>query len=458
VRERKEAARLRAEASSGQGKTRRQNSPSRGGSGGEKPGATSPERREKRGGKRDVSVPTTNDNLAEFEKRLLQDSLHEDASAAVASILQRKKVLIAIHEASRVGRNKDAWEKTGTSPFGIGIQVLPPWASASHRFIALAHRGSLVAVSQASPFVFWETLANRANLGRVLEAILGPFLENADLLEAMFVGGQLSSAAFSAVSTDTNARRFTTSTAGREVGNSEVETPTATGTSQNSEGNECGSAAGDGLWGYCSSLSCKGCWKVDAWTAAQRDPSVELGFDSVAFDIFVTPEDYRQGREGAEAPLSQPDYSRVVVSNVVPFRLADGLPRELGPLLFEETADASLLGGGAEYRPPSRGTRNGREKHPAGDEPEGEDSVTREEQEGEEDEEDLWIDKEDPRGCGPMLSHVRRECRSVGGVVEVRLRAKSIDSRQLARAGLPQDMSALVVDVNPEVTAAGNSK
>lgn len=40
----------------------------------------------------------------------------------------------------------------------IQVQVVPSWLHASQRFIAIAYRGRLVAVSQASPAVFWETL------------------------------------------------------------------------------------------------------------------------------------------------------------------------------------------------------------------------------------------------------------------------------------------------------------
>ncbi|CAM9752939.1 unnamed protein product, partial [Scytosiphon promiscuus] len=444
VREQKEAARIRAERAGGKGRTQRLNSPSRGTGGGGKrtPRSTSPERRGKK-----LAVPTTNDNLAEFEKRLLQDSLHEDASAAVASLLQRKRVLVAIHEASRLGRNKDAWEKAGTSPFGLGVQVLPPWARPSHRFIALAHRGTLVAVSQASPFVFWETLADRETLSRVLREILGPFLDNADLLKGMFVGGQLSNPASAAGSTTTNAQRFTVSAADGEVGIPEVDTPTAAAMGPKGEQNEGESAARDGRWGYWSSLSSKGCWKVDAWAAARRDLSVELEFDSVAFDVFLRPHDCCEGsEEEEEAPSFQPGRARAVVSNAVPFRFADGLPRELGPLLFEATADASLLRGSSEHRLPSHGAGIGRTKHSARVEPEGSSSNLGEVQEEGREEEDLWESQEDPHGCGPVLSCRRRGYRPGEGTVEVRLRAKPLDTKQMVSAGLPQDMSALVVD------------
>lgn len=295
--------------------------------------------------------------------------------------------------------------------------------------------------------------ANRENLGRVLRAILEPFQENADLLKAMFVGGQSPNATDPADCTTTNARRFTTSTGSKEVGIPELEARTATG--QRGEESEGGSAAGYGRWGYWSSLSSRGCWKVDARTAAQRDPSVELGFDSVAFDVFIRPEDHCEGRAGAEAPSSKSRHAHAIVSNAVPFRLVDGLPRELGPLLFDETVDASLLGGRGECRPLSRGAKSEREKHPAGVEPDGKDSKMGEDQEGVEDD---WVETEGPRGCGPVLSHIRRGCRPVEGVVEVRLRAKPLDTKQLARAGLPQDMSALVVDAIPEPRASGNLK
>lgn len=59
-------------------------------------------------------------------QNLLQDSLHESASTAVASLLQRKLVPVAIHEASRLGRNREAWDKKGTSPFGLGVSRVRP--------------------------------------------------------------------------------------------------------------------------------------------------------------------------------------------------------------------------------------------------------------------------------------------------------------------------------------------
>ncbi|CAM9549175.1 unnamed protein product, partial [Ectocarpus sp. 13 AM-2016] len=124
VREQEEAARLRAERTKDKGKSPK-TSPNRGDgvsarrtprSGSQEGRGKSTDRREAK-----LSVPTTNENLAAFEQRLLQDSLHEDASEAVASLLQRKRVLGCIHEASRLGRNKKAWEKQSSSPFGLGV-------------------------------------------------------------------------------------------------------------------------------------------------------------------------------------------------------------------------------------------------------------------------------------------------------------------------------------------------
>lgn len=70
-------------------------------------------------------------------QRLLQDSLHEGASEAVASLLQRKLTPVAIRDASRLGRNQKAWDKKETSPFSLGVSILSPVASASATTIAL---------------------------------------------------------------------------------------------------------------------------------------------------------------------------------------------------------------------------------------------------------------------------------------------------------------------------------
>lgn len=68
-----------------------------------------------------LSYPNSTSGHGKHDQRLLQDSLHEDAPTAVASLLQRKRVLVAIREASRLERNKDAWDKKSSSPFGLGV-------------------------------------------------------------------------------------------------------------------------------------------------------------------------------------------------------------------------------------------------------------------------------------------------------------------------------------------------
>eukprot|EP00903_Cladosiphon_okamuranus_P007920 g7648.t1 len=457
VRERAEAARIRAEraAASGKGMSPRKNSPGRDGRGGGGGGTRTPLPGSKRGKKEaQLSVPTTNDNLAEFEKRLLQDSLHEGAFTAVASLLQRKLVPVAIHEASRLGRNREAWEKKGTSPFGLG----------------------------ASPFVYWETLASKAHVAHILRGVLRPFLENADLLRAMFVDGDHPSTD-GATSADARATRRPTTTGGNAGGIRERETvrggewspppsaaphanpnsTTATAPSEAKKSEKGRSesedvlAAGDssiGSWGYQSSLSSIGCWKVDAWAAARRDGSVELGFDSAAFDVFVRPweeeeeEDEGQAAAAAATAGKKRCSSAAVVTNVLPFRLADGLPRELGPLLFDKKLVASLSAEGddVDRRPPSRdGERRRRAGEQAGttvEQQEGPDSSPGSETLEEEETGDaLWVRKKASNGAGPVLSHVH----SVGGKVEVRIRGEPLDAETLAMAGVPQDMAALVV-------------
>lgn len=53
---------------------------------------------------------------------------------------------------------------------------------------------------------------------------------------------------------------------------------------------------GDMLHGYRSRITSKGCWQMDAAAAAQGDPSVRLGFDSVGFDLFIDLEHQRLER------------------------------------------------------------------------------------------------------------------------------------------------------------------
>lgn len=261
-----------------------------------------------------------------------------------------------------------------------------------------------------------------------------------------------------------------------------------------------GPATDEGMWGYRSSLSSKACWKVDAWASARKDTSVELDFDSVAFDLFVTPEDERGGRGTvAAAPAAtvagnraaarhdhgkssksgssrSSDSAPAVVFNVVPFRLVDGLPRELGPLLFSADEISSLIsvGGPDDHRPPSRGARRGHAKQKTvAAEPEGADSSpaqTREheeegrEEEGREEEEKkevLWVKRKDPSGSGHVvLSHIHRGAEAAddaaGTAVEVRIRGEPLDVGGLAKVGLPQDMSELAVTTGEVVAGVGS--
>ncbi|CBJ48663.1 hypothetical protein Esi_0046_0019 [Ectocarpus siliculosus] len=490
VREQEEAARLRAERTNDKGKSPK-TSPNRGGgvSARRTPRSGSREGRGKSTGRREakLSVPTTNENLAAFEQ-------------IAARLLARRRV--------RGGGLSSPEEASARlHPRGFKIQVFPPWALASHRFIALVHRGSLVAVSQASPFVFWENLADRKKTNQLIADILGPFLENPDLLKAAFAdepGERASVPATKATSAGRSTTNNAVSTAretpgdgaggdGEQSTSSSVAEAGDTGVRQIGRENEEGSAAAaaaaaadGGMWGYRSSLSSKGCWKIDARAVARRDSSLKLGFDSVAFDLFVLPDEKKGGKKGGQEPpaapsvgkqrhatrvndheedeSSSPRATRAVVTNAVPFRLADGLPRELGPLLFEDTSDASLLAGdAAEDHPQSRGAKR-KPEHPrvtvsdpelVGSRPEEAEEET-EEEEGYE-----WERKKDPRSAGKILSHTRRGSGPSEAAVEVRIRGETLGADQLARAGLPHDLFSLVVDERFKVTnaaTAGDSK
>lgn len=360
-------------------------------------------------------------------------------------------------------------------------------------------------------------------MDQVLRRVLRPFLDNTDLLRAMFVGSLLSKdgdAATDTPTTDTTTtRRPTISTRkaggglrqGETRGGGEWSPPPSTATPANGKvtakdaapgqnggsSEDDGPAADGGMWGYRSSLSSKGCWKVDAWASARKDTSVELGFDSVAFDLFVNPGDETGEKTAAAAvriaekrAAARHDHgtalkrsssnssgssssARAVVSNVVPFRLVDGLPRELGPILFSADEISSIVSAGDpdHQRPPSRGARRGHARQKAvAVEPEAAGSNPKENQEhveeddGEEEQkESLWARKKDPSGSGHViLSHVHRGAAAdaEGTAVEVRIRGESSDvGGALARSGLPQDMSGLVViDATLDAVPAGQSK
>lgn len=259
-----------------------------------------------------------------------------------------------------------------------------------------------------------------------------------------------------------------------------------------------GPAKDEGMWGYRSSLSSKGCWKVDAWASARKDTSVELDFDSVAFDLFVPPEHEKRGggavaatapagartagnraaarhdrvkssENGSGSRTSNNSNAPAVVFNVVPFRLGDGLPRELGPLLFSADDVSSLLSAGSpdHHRPPSRGARRGHAKQKTvAAEPEGggsrpvqtQEHEEEEEREEEEKKEVLWVKRKDPSGSGHViLSHIHcgpAAAGAAGTAVEVRIRGEPLDVGALAKVGLPQDMSELAVTTTVDAVAA----
>ncbi|CAM9296384.1 unnamed protein product, partial [Laminaria digitata] len=433
-----------------------------------------------------VKVPTTNDNLADFEQSALEASLHKNALAAVASLLQRKRAVVAIRESDRLGRTKEAWARSGTSPFCIGIQSLPSWLCASRRFIALAHRGRLVAVSQASPFVYWETLVTEESRSQVLRAILEPFLENADLLKAMFeepsittttaatppyIGGGSSGSRQEGrrdgAWTQPQPPHTTTTTTTASPGG--VTASPGNGRSGASE--EEPEPGGGSSWGYLSSLAARGCWKVDAAEIARRDDSVELEFDSMAFDVFVRGTDVRSSESHGNKPTSRSNNhsSRTessarrgdgddsvpraiaIVTNAVPFRLGHGLPQELGPLLFDSIADAAVLAGKqADDFLSSSPEKDALFPEKNALVPE---TGTQKEGDGYQHDpgqgwvRDMWTRKAGPFGTGEVFSHVHRRLDDGGASssIEVRLRAGPLSAAELAKAGLPKDVSALVV-------------
>lgn len=339
--------------------------------------------------------------------------------------------------------------------------------------------------------------ADRSKTNQLIAEILGPFLENSDLLKAAFeddptVRASVHAAkATSARRTATNAFSTARETRGDGAGGDGEQSPSSsvaeaedTGVRQIDRENEEGSAAAaadGGKWGYRSSLSSKGCWKIDARAVARRDASLKLSFDSVAFDLFALPDENMWGKNQGEEPptsslrkqrhdtrdnnhkeaeASSHHAARAVVTNAVPFRLADGLPRQLGPLLFEDTSDASrLVGDPAENHPPSRGSKRGPE-HPrvTVSNPELVDSEPGEAEE-EAEEEYEWESKTDPRKAGKILSYTRRGCGPSEAAVEVRIRGETLGADNLARAGLPHDLFALVVDerINDTNTATASA-
>lgn len=130
----------------------------------------------------------------------------------------------------------------------------------------------------------------------------------------------------------------------------------------------------------------------------------------------------------------------------MPFRSEGGLPSELGPLLFDSKIDASLLSGdGGNFL-------LNRDGHGSVVKQEGENTHTEAEKDDVHDE-DMWFRELDPAGAGEMIRHVHQELTGYGSV-EIRIRGKPVGVDNLARAGLPKDLLALVVGVGH--TTLGN--
>lgn len=198
---------------------------------------------------------------------------------------------------------------------------------------------------------------------------------------------------------------------------------------------------------------------MDSWAAARKDKSVELGFDSAAFDVFVRPEEDERVEETAPAG----NRPAAVVTNVVPFRLTDELPKELGSLLFDtHVVVSSLQADDSDHRPPSRDSaKKRRAKHTGTAEWEGPGSSPGETPEAEETENTLWVKKKASHRIGQVLSHVHHVGAAEGGnggKVEVRIRGGALDAETLATTGMPKDMAALVVTAGADTSPAGTSK
>lgn len=141
--------------------------------------------------------------------------------------------------------------------------------------------------------------------------------------------------------------------------------------------------------------------------------------------------------------------TRALVTNAVPFRLGDGLPPDLTPLLFDSTIDAPVLAGreikalfsdsggerkhGEAVTDPN--TKRRREQQAAGRDKH---TPTKKETGG-----GSWTRRLDPLEVGEILSYRHRL--NDGHTVEVRIRGDTVGPDMLARAGLPADLSKLVV-------------
>lgn len=154
------------------------------------------------------------------------------------------------------------------------------------------------------------------------------------------------------------------------------------------------------------------------------------------------------GESGAPRSVA----TRALVTNVVPFRLEDGLPPDLTPLLFDAAIDAPILAGrevkallsksaggkqGGEAVTYSN-TKRGREQQPSG----GFKHILANKEAGV----GSWTRRLDPLEVGEILTYRHRV--NDEHTVEVRIRGDAVESNGLARAGLPADLSKLVVGLD----------
>lgn len=211
----------------------------------------------------------------------------------------------------------------------------------------------------------------------------------------------------------------------------------------------------------------------EAESSRQGKPTPSTAFSGRRAESSANCRD-RDGDGGAEST------PRAIVTTAVPFRLEHGLPRELGPLLFDADADADVLAGKADSFSSSSletdALLSEMEALPGTDGSSSnlKEKKRKEDEEGDDDDGDYgleeqgrgrekWTRKPHPLGAGDVLSHfVRGGGRLSDGddggaaCVEVRLRAAPLNAAQLAKAGLPKDVSALVVGVSDD--DAGNGK
>lgn len=71
-----------------------------------------------------ASLPSVAVTFLSHKQRLLDGSSYETAASLVASLLRRRRVVLAFREGVRLGRNKDAWAAPETSPVGLGVSEI----------------------------------------------------------------------------------------------------------------------------------------------------------------------------------------------------------------------------------------------------------------------------------------------------------------------------------------------